>query len=193
MNKQDEPQIKGRATERAHQQAKTEKPSNTVHATSAGHSTDEVYTSEASKTQSAPSNNQAEDVQSAQQKKHVTDSSASASFLDSFAACEDLFRFQEHRFKAMVSVCKAEFVLARKALFVSISITLAITLIALTIWCLLNAMLIYAIVQFGLAAAWGIALALLINIGLMLLLVKQLSSAVDRISLGTILDLISSK
>nr|WP_136250940.1 hypothetical protein [Ningiella ruwaisensis] len=115
-----------------------------------------------------------------------------ASFIDTFAALEDLVRFQKPKFANMKAVFLAEAALTRKALLVSISLTLLASLLAFTIWLLINAFVVSLIVQASSSIALGVGVLIVINLLLFIFALFQLKSAFKNISLTKSLSMLSS-
>jgi hypothetical protein len=116
-----------------------------------------------------------------------------ASFIDTFAAFEDLIRFQSPRLSAMMQVAKAELLCARKAVFVSIALTLIASLIAISLWALLNTYCIILMIKIGWSLLSSIGLIFLVNAIVLMFVLSQLKSAVKNVSISKTVGMVSSK
>jgi hypothetical protein len=123
----------------------------------------------------------------------ASDPSESASFIDTFASLEDLVRFQSPRFSSLLAVFKAEIVLSRKALFVSVGLTVLSILVAFTMWGLANAFIVALLMRVGVILSIALLIVFIIHGILLAYAISQLRQAIDKVSISKSLNALKKK
>jgi uncharacterized membrane protein YdbT with pleckstrin-like domain len=132
------------------------------------------------------------DEQSAANQDSASQLGEKASFIDTFAALEDLIRFQSSRFKALLNVAKAQLRLSSKALVTSFALAIIAGLLSFVIWMLINLGTIYYLFVAGLSVAISLMCALALNLLIFLWVMSQLRQAVKSVSLSHLLEMLSN-